>query len=594
MSYSGFRDTRRISELTKSDPTFRSLRLFAKQLKFTIDLPGAHQGGKPKLIADLVPDSEISVADHFYRTYQVTVPPKTLGIKTKSGSVFPITVCWSVEQLYRGKSAPQVVSELMRVMPQTPRERMSSINDSWKYLQYAQSGFMIQAGLSVKKDPLPVKGGDSKGEIVPHRKAGVWDVMRRKFFRPGNVDSWTVVCFESRAQGQVLERFVDGLVQEMRSHGMNVSKPSGISTPRIAHGNVTRKKAQSVTPNYSSLFFQKMQKSYETPVKRFGDIEMGVPTQCVRWSDKRVREIMNNKINQYHNNLILKINTRIGGINFVPGREWFKEPTMVFGADVSHPGPGSHQPSISALVGSVDPWYTRYIATTRVQDPRLEMIEDMESMFDDLLERFKRVNKTLPRRIVFYRDGVSEGEFSQVDQVEIPRMAAVVNRKYGTDPGKWPWLCFIVVGKKHHQRFFPRDEEGRDRNGNENLYPGYVVDVDIVHPVYPDFYLQSQAGLKGTSRPSHYTVIKATKIGVDELQEFTYNLCHCYLRATRSVKIPAPVYYADLVCGRAKFHFDDNASISGDSTSSGEFDLESWRRNYAPIHERMATTMYWI
>ena len=151
---------------------------------------------------------------------------------------------------------------------------MSSINDSWKYLQYAQSGFMIQAGLSVKKDPLPVNGrllkppamnfgtgghgGDTKGEIVPHRKAGVWDVMRRKFFRPGNVDSWTVVCFEPRAQGQVLERFVDGLVQEMRSHGMSewrrvvlafcssdesladVSKPSGISTPRIAHGNVAR------------------------------------------------------------------------------------------------------------------------------------------------------------------------------------------------------------------------------------------------------------------------------------------------------------------------------------------------------------------
>ncbi len=41
-------------------------------------------------------------------------------------------------------------------------------------------------------------------------------------------------------------------------------------------------------------------------VKRFGDIEMGVPTQCVRWSDRRVKEIMNNKINQYHNNLILK------------------------------------------------------------------------------------------------------------------------------------------------------------------------------------------------------------------------------------------------------------------------------------------------
>ena len=48
-----------------------------------------------------------------------------------------------------------------------------------------------------------------------------------------------------------------------------------------------------------------------------------------------------------------------------------------------------------------------------------------------------------------------------------------------------------------------------------------------------------------------------------------------------------------LVCGRAKFHFDDNASISGDSTNSG-FDLDLWRRNYAPIHERLASTMYWM
>ena len=80
---------------------------------------------------------------------------------------------------------------------------------------------------------------------------------------------------------------------------------------------------------------------------------------------------------------------RMGGINFVPGRDWFKVPTMVLGADVSHPGPGSQQPSVSALVGSVDRWYTRYVAATRVQDPRLEMIEDMESMFE-VIHRFER------------------------------------------------------------------------------------------------------------------------------------------------------------------------------------------------------------
>ena len=98
---------------------------------------------------------------------------------------------------------------------------------------------MIQAGLSVKKDPLPVKGRllpapgvgfggghDGKGEVVTHRKAGVWDVMRKRFFRAVPIEAWVVVCFEPRAQGQMIERFVDGLLQEMRSHGMSADRKS--------------------------------------------------------------------------------------------------------------------------------------------------------------------------------------------------------------------------------------------------------------------------------------------------------------------------------------------------------------------------------
>ncbi|KAK2459477.1 hypothetical protein APHAL10511_008511 [Amanita phalloides] len=620
MSFTGFRDIRRLSEISKNDPMFRTLKLFAKQLKFTVDLPG-HRGKKPKTIGDLVPDSgavtfdkhgeEVSVADHFFRMHQVTIPPKTLGVKTKSGSIFPITVCQSVEQLYRGRSAPAVVSELMKVMPQSPRERLKSINESWDFLQYAQSAFMLQAGLSVGKNTVLVKGRlleaphvkfgggpDGKGDIVQPRRKGVWDVMRRKFWRPAAVQAWTVVCFEPRAPPQAVEKFVDGLMAEMRGHGMEVVKPYAITTPRNGHGDVFRILNEEGTRANAKMLLVILPENAEdlrNAVKRFGDIVHGVATQCVRWTVRREKEIRDNKINQYHNNLILKINMRMGGINYIPRRDWFMDaPTMIFGADVSHPGPGSQQPSVAALVGSLDQWYTRYVATTRVQDPRLEMIEDLESMFEELLNRFYAFHKRYPSRIIFYRDGVSEGEFSQVKNVEVPRMAAVVKKKYGPEENKWPRLVFIVVGKRHHQRFFPRDDEGRDRSGNDNLYPGFVVDVDIVHPVFSDFYLQSQPGLKGTSRPTHYTVIITTGLNVDQLQEFTFHLCHCYLRATRSVKIPAPVYYADLVCSRSKFHINDNGSVSGESSSSDSFDLDMWKRNFSPMHQNLAPSMYWV
>ena len=43
-----------------------------------------------------------------------------------------------------------------------------------------------------------------------------------------------------------------------------------------------------------------------------------------------------------------------------------------------------------------------------------------------------------------------------------------------------------------------------DKSGN--CFAGTVVDRDVTHPTDHDFYLQSHAGILGTSRPAHYSV----------------------------------------------------------------------------------------
>ena len=51
------------------------------------------------------------------------------------------------------------------------------------------------------------------------------------------------------------------------------------------------------------------------------------------------------------------------------------------GADVIHPAPGSDgRPSFTALVGNVDSDTAKYIATSRVQASRVEIIEDLQDM----------------------------------------------------------------------------------------------------------------------------------------------------------------------------------------------------------------------
>ena len=63
---------------------------------------------------------------------------------------------------------------------------------------------------------------------------------------------------------------------------------------------------------------------------------------------------------------------------------------------------------------------------------------------------------------------------------------------------------------------------------------------------------------QGTSRPSHYHVLwDDNDFTADELQCLTYQLCHTYVRCTRSVSYPAPAYYAHLVAFRARYHLQE-------------------------------------
>ena len=54
---------------------------------------------------------------------------------------------------------------------------------------------------------------------------------------------------------------------------------------------------------------------------------------------------------------------------------------MVIGADVSHPRPGTHRPSVASLVASVDVNACRYVADVSSQTARLEPIQRLRPMF---------------------------------------------------------------------------------------------------------------------------------------------------------------------------------------------------------------------
>ena len=291
-------------------------------------------------------------------------------------------------------------------------------------------------------------------------------------------------------------------------------------------------------------------------------------------------------------NILLKINTKLGGINAIlKDIEVLKKRTMIVGVDSSHPGVGDRiSRSVSACVASIDDSYVRYFATTRLQRRVQEIQKELQEMMGDLLTEYSdRNNGMLPEQIIVYRDGVSEGQFNAALQSEIKALSKTFAEKR---EGYEPKVTYIVVQKRHHTRysslsfqtinvlyfrFFPQNvAEGVGRA--KNVPPGLVVDTDVVSKIHFDYFLNSHEGIQGTSRPTHYFVLwDDNELSADHLQQLTFSLTHIYARCTRSISSPAPIAYAHLAAYRAQKHIiglkqsedSESDSFGGSSTTGG-------------------------
>ena len=323
---------------------------------------------------------------------------------------------------------------------------------------------------------------------------------------------------------------------------------------------------------------------------------------------------------QYFANVGLKFNLKLGGRNHSLDKvklEILKEKkTMVVGIDVTHPSPGSSSsaPSVAGVVASVDDTLGQWPAELRIQGTnRKEMVDDLDSMFKTRLQLWQKKNGNYPENILVYRDGVSEGQYNLVLEQELPALRKACETVYpatSTKAGK-PRITIVVVGKRHHTRFYPTKREEADRSGNPQN--GTVVDRGVTEARNWDFFLQAHTAIQGTAKPAHYYIVydqifREQKLpprfgsAADALEDLTHNMCYLFGRATKAVSICPPAYYADLVCERARCYLSGvydatpitspSASIAGASDGRGE--TKERQREMIKVHEKVKDAMYYI
>lgn len=179
---------------------------------------------------------------------------------------------------------------------------------------------------------------------------------------------------------------------------------------------------------------------------------------------------------------------------------------------------------MAAIVASIDRNFAQWPASIKLNardesdtKEALEEVQELKSMMIERLACYRRHNGKYPKRIVIYRDGLSEGQFEMARTREFGRIMAAIEQIYNAD--SHPDLMLICAVKRHHTRFFPttNDPRGATRGANGPYQGDYNPAVGtafydtVTYGDGNDFFLVSQNAMKGaTVRPTHYVVLVNT------------------------------------------------------------------------------------
>ncbi|XP_020290691.1 protein argonaute-4-like isoform X3 [Pseudomyrmex gracilis] len=513
--------------------------------------------------------SEITIEDYFRqvkrcRLHYPDLPCLSVGNKKDSQIFLPAELCKIApgQIIHRKLNETQTTQMIKQAATSAPM-RQKSIQTTFKKLELNKSDVMnkefhLTVDTNMKEvdarilSPPVLLYNESQKSIV---KRGAWNLQQ--FCQAQNLvnGSWTVLnlCIGKDRDGSIMLKdveilnFVDMLKRTAPEVGMT------IGDPLKPFGQMHHDKIDDITrfcnlkKNLALIMVVIPDRTDETygRVKQITELRVGVLTQCIKV--RTVKKANGSTIK----NILLKINSKLNGINHT----FNKMPSclenancMLVGADVTHPSPDSvNIPSIAAVASSHDKKAFQYNIELRLQEPKTEIIRDLEDIIRSQIRIYHKRMGTFPKRIIYYRDGVSEGQLAQVMHSEL----TAIKRAAQAHKIKVEVTC-LVVQKRHHIRLFPtRDEDSEDKN--KNVKAGTIVDTGITHPNHIDFYLVSHASIQGTARPTKYRCIcNDSNFDENQIEELTYYLCHMYARCTRAVSYPAPTYYAHLAAYRGR------------------------------------------
>lgn len=434
-------------------------------------------------------------------------------------------------QALRRRTTPDETRAMIEFSCRSPFANATSIVTTGRScLGLDNNPILDKFGIVVDKSLVTVKGRELPAPQViytslknpkltqkPRVSEGSWNMRDVKVVKPGkpiNVWNWVYIVSDNRPYPQQeSEAAVKAMVNFWRSMGIAIpgNAPAGgckIDIPRGASAIQCVDQVFARFPKNAEFVFVILPDTgteIYNAVKTCADTRYGFHTVAVVRSN-----LLKDRREQFFANVGLKVNMKAGGINhkLEAGVTLIKDGrTMVIGYDVTHPtnmsGDSENVPSMVGMVSSIDAELAQWPGTAWAQAGRVEMLDsNLEAKFEERIRLWQKHNpKSMLENIVIYRDGVSEGQFFQVLESELPLIRKACQKLCKQQPK----IALLVSVKRHQTRFYPTDP--KNMTNSRNIKNGTVVDRGVTVAIVWDFFLTAHTALQGKSFPTAIQLI---------------------------------------------------------------------------------------
>ena len=355
-------------------------------------------------------------------------------------------------------------------------------------------------------------------------KDKIFDVISKK-----DMSHW--ICLYRKSNYNDAEKLYNTLDDASQGYGLSIAEPKWVemedndNEEEWAHTandymkEVSEKDKNAKKYSFALFLLDRNDRIYST-LKYYSLCEHGYISQVVKASSLHKNAL------SVCSKILLQINAKLSGVSYIAkfDKNIKERNLMIIGVDSSHI---RGKRTGVAMVATINPSFTNFYNKEQIilEEKKESFLISISSFIEEAIQKYNEINKTYPKGIIIYRQGVSfqQKEFLKNEVINIQKVC---------DKNKLLYE-YILVNTKTTYKFFEKD-----KGGYKNPDGGLLVLSGVTNRDLFEFYIQPQQVTGGSATPSCFTVAYGNMDFPEIIPKLTFDFCHLYSNWQGTVRVP--------------------------------------------------------